>query len=189
MKNLLKKIALTLTLLLSINTIPVFALTNNSDEIIIFEEEIILTPEQINKLKEMQKINKMSRSFSTDYTTYVQKSVSKQEAIAIKNAYNSVVGKVGTAGDVVTVSTWVSYLLTQSKYSNIKSFLTKAGSWGGNIVSVMSFVGGMSIARFSNQIQNALDKMNNNDRLIFRIDSYNLQDSAGARFSLRIQRR
>ena len=31
--------------------------------------------------------------------------------------------------------------------------------------------------------------MNNRDRLIFKIDSHDLQDSTGARFSIKIQRR
>lgn len=189
MKNLLKKIALTLTLLLSFNTIPTFALTNNSDEIIIFEEEITLTPEQINELKALQKTQKMNRSFSTDHSTYIQRSVSKQEAIAIKNTYNKLTNALTYGGLGIWGGEKVANISKLSKYANARAFIRKSGNWASNIINILTFVSVISINRFTSQIQSALDKMNNRDRLIFRIDSHDLQDSNGARFSIKIQRR
>ncbi len=164
-----------------------------NDEIVILDEEICLDKEQLELFKQnaiTEKKESLARSFSSDYNTYVQKSVSKYEAIQIINAYDRVTGMVDSLGYTISGSTFVASIAKSSRYRNAKNFVIKYGNWGSNIMLVTSFVASKSIGKFKSEVQNAVYKMNSYDRLLFRVESAtNLQDSGMCRYKLVIQRR
>ncbi|EOU1660663.1 TPA: hypothetical protein I9Z33_001289 [Clostridium perfringens] len=163
------------------------------DEIVLLDEEIYLDKEQLELFKQnalVEEKNSLSRSFSSDYNTYVQKSVSKSEAIQIISAYDKVTGMIDNLGFTIGGSTLVASISKSSRYRNAKNFITKYGSWGGNIILVTSFVAYKSIDKFKGEVQNAVYKMNSYDKLLFRVESVtNLQDSGMCRYKLVVQKR
>ncbi|ELC8462603.1 hypothetical protein QYB71_001671 [Clostridium perfringens] len=163
------------------------------DEIVLLDEEIYLDKEQLELFKQnalVEEKNSLGRSFSSDYNTYVQKSVSKSEAIQIISAYDKVTGMIDNLGFTIGGSTLVASISKSSRYRNTKNFITKYGSWGGNIILVTSFVAYKSIGKFKGEVQNAVYKMNSYDKLLFRVESAtNLQDSGMCRYKLVVQKR
>lgn len=201
MKKQLIALTLLVTLVAATVSTPVIAKANDvrkldgsivelnqeSDEIVIVEEDIFLTESQ---LEELRQFSMMDRSFSSDYNTYVQKSVSKSEAIKIIEAYNKVTGMVDSSGYVIGGSTFVSSISKSYKYRNVKNFIIKYGNWGSNIVMITSYAGSKTIGKFKGEVQNAVNKMNYNDKLLFRVESAtNLQDSSMCKYKLVVQKR
>ncbi|MCR2013749.1 hypothetical protein NSB31_29245, partial [Bacillus cereus] len=75
------------------------------------------------------------------------------------------------------------------KYSRARTFIKRSGNWASNIINVLTFASVISINRFTSQIQSAVDKMNNRDKLLFRVESHDLMDSVSCRYTIRIVRR
>lgn len=167
--------------------------SNYGDEIVILDEEVYLNKEQLELFKQnaiTEEKQSLERSFSSDYNTYVQKSVSKSEAIQIINAYGKVTGMTDSLGYTIGFSTWVASISNSYKYRSAKNFVIRYGNWGSNIITIASFVGSKSIGKFRDEVQSAVNKMNSYDRLLFRVESAtNLQDSGMCRYKLVIQRR
>ncbi|HII4416214.1 hypothetical protein [Clostridium perfringens] len=94
------------------------------------DEEICLDKEQLELFKQnalVEEKNSLGRSFLSDYNTYVQKLVSKSEAIQIISTYDKVTGMIDNLGFTIGGSTLVASISKSSRYINANNSITKYG--------------------------------------------------------------
>jgi len=162
-------------------------------EEVIIEEELEMSIDDFSNLKNELNLPSKQRyyDFSTDYDKYIQISVSKTTAIAMKNFYqNGILKLTSNGGDFITASTSVLGIAKWLRFSGVRAYMTKAFGWAGGVISLTSYMANTSVGRFASQIQSAVDKMDSNDRLVFRIESHGtIQDNSSCTFKLTVQKR
>lgn len=115
----------------------------------------------------------------TDYTHYLNIKLSRSQALEVKWALKSMVGKVTDTGYVVSSGTYLSTLV---KHKTIESLLKTKLPYAGHVLLFMQISNRLSIEKMIEKIERILD---DGKRVMIRLEGYPLQDTSTVTYTIK----